>query len=279
MRKLIRVSAVAFLVWAITTLAWAAIHHVTGVTGPAEASGASLDFVASAVTFVDPPGVLGAPQRFAAGQIRQAADAVERIHRGPERFAARLVDELGHRHRHGRRGGRRHVHEVRINRHIGEATAEAIERALGQNGFAIPLDEFDQQRAHAEARAVIELNRHRQRLDEARGRLDQERGRLELRRELEGRQRERIQRSMERVRERLERASAEQDGDFRRKLEEKLREILRELDKELNEAHVIQLDQEDGNFTFDFKFDGTDIELHEIGEAPDAPVRIRIRNR
>ncbi len=262
MRKLIRVAAVAFLVWAITTFAWAAIHHVTGVTGPAEASGASLDFVASAVTFVDPPGVLGAPQRFAARQLRQAADAIERIHRGPERLAAQVVDEMGHRHRHGRRGDRR-THVVRIDRHA----------------VSIPIDELDQARSQVRARAVIELNRHRER-------LDRERGRMEHRRELSEQQRERIEQSLERVRERLDRVQSEQDGDFRRKLGEKLREILRELEKELSEVRVNNLDE--GNFTFDFDFDEMDHmkvfefnsnELEEITESHDGPVRIRIRGR
>jgi hypothetical protein len=179
---------------------------------------------------------------------------------------------MGHRHRHGRRAhrdDRRHVHEIRIDRNVGQTTAEAVQRALAQSGFSIPIDELDQQRAHVEARAVIELNRHRER-------LDRERNRFELRREVDERQRERIQQSMERVRERLDRASAEQDGEFRRKLQDKLREILRELDKELNEAHVIQLDQGDHEFSFDFEFEGDDV---EVADAPDAPVRIRIRGR
>jgi hypothetical protein len=232
--KLIRVAAVAFLAWAITTFAWAAISHVTGVTGPAEASGESLDFVASAVTFVDPPGVLGAPQRFAAQQIRQAADAVERIHHGPERFAARLMDELGHRHKHGRRG-HRDRYEVRLSRDIGQHTAEAVERALQASGFAIPIDELDRSRARAEARAVIELNRHRQQ-------ADQSRRRIEIRRELNDHQRERIQREIERVTERLERLNAEENGEWRKELGKKLRDILKDLEHELGNVRVINLD-------------------------------------
>lgn len=269
MAKLIRVAAVAFLVWAITTFAWAAISHVTGVTGPAQASGASLDFVASAVTFVDPPGVLGAPQRFAARQIRQAADAIERIHHGPERFAAQLMDEMGHRHRHGRRGGR-HVHEIRIAPNVGERTADAVARALETSGFGIPIDELDRARARAEARAVIELNRHRQR-------ADQSRRRIEIRRELNDRQRERIQREIERVTERLEQLSAEEDGEWRKKLGEKLREILRELEHELGDVQVIELDEVGGLENFNFNFDIKGIE--ESDTDMDKVVRIHFRDR
>ncbi|MFV1986954.1 MAG: hypothetical protein ACC682_06720 [Gemmatimonadota bacterium] len=245
MRKLIRVAAVAFLVWAITTFAWAAIHHVTGVTGPAEASGASLNFVASAVTFVDPPGVLGAPQRFAARQLRQAADAISRIHRGPERLAAQLVDEMGHRHRHrhGRRGGR---HRAYVVSRAPVASANRNIRFSVPIDASIAIDELDQARSHARARAVIELDRHRVR-------IDRERGRLELRRDLSERQRERLEQSLVRVRDRLDRVQSEQDGEFRRKLGKKLREILRELEKELGEVRVT--------------------------EGQDAPVRIRIRGR
>ena len=269
MAKLIRVAAVAFLVWAITTFAWAAISHVTGVTGPAQASGASLDFVASAVTFVDPPGVLGAPQRFAARQIRQAADAVERIHHGPERFAARLMDEMGHRHRHGRRHEHRHVHEVRIAPNVGQHAADAVARALEANGFGIPIDQLDRARARAEARAVIELNRHRQQ-------ADQSRRRIEIRRELNDRQRERIQREIERVTERLDRLRAEEDGEWRKKLGEKLREILRELEHELGEVRVIELDEVEGLHEMDFEFEFEDV---DADSDLDRVVRLHFRER
>ncbi|MDX1396050.1 MAG: hypothetical protein R3195_16830, partial [Gemmatimonadota bacterium] len=271
LRKLIRVAAVAFLVWAITTFAWAAVHHVTGVTGPAEASAASLDFVASAVTFVDPPGVLGAPQRFAARQIRQAADAVGRIHRGPERLAAQVVDELGHRHRHGRRGGHRHASTD--ERH------QEMERAYEAYGrLAIPIDELDRARAQLETRAMLELERHR-------ASLDRERRRIEIRRELGQSQQARIQRSIERVQQRIERAQAEEEGDVRRKLVERLRRILRELEEELGEAREIevreiQLDEHDFDFDFDFDFEGLEIEDRDLEvQGPDGPIRIRIRGR
>lgn len=242
MRKLIRFSAVAFLVWAVTTFAWAAISHVTGVTGPAQASSASLNFVASAVTFADPPGPLGAPQRFAARQIRQAATAVERIHRGPERMAARLVDELGHRHRHGRRG---HRHGRRGHRHV-VVSELRLERDAAP--FFLPLDQLDHVRAGAKTRAIIELKRHRG--------LDQ-------------RQRELIEQSLESVRERLDAVAAEQDGDLRGKLRdrlERLREILRDLDRELGETQLEAITELEGVHL------GDDVRL-------EAPVRVRIHRR
>ena len=291
MRKLIRVASVAFLVWAVTTFAWAALSHVTGVTGPAEASGNSLELVASAVTFMDPPGMLGAPQRFAAGQIRQAADAVERLHRGPERFAARVVDELGHRHRHGRK--HRHVHRIRIDRDFGQNTAEAVQEALRDASIAIRIDEFDQARAHAQARARIELERHR-------GRLDRSRERIEYRRELNDRERERIQRSIERISERLDRLRAEKDGEWKRNAERALREILRRLQKELEESTVIEIDDSrrgqelelflNGSSRMEFRgdvsvdgdnifFDADDVEVLEETEDGKQVVKVRIRNR
>ncbi len=277
MRKLIKYSALAFLVWAITTFAWAALSHATGLVGPAEASGASLRFVASAVTFVDPPGILGAPQRLAAQQIRHAARAVERIHRGPERAAARLVDRLGHGARHGRHAGL-HRHAIRIERH-GRAVT-------------IPLDELDASRERAMARARVELERHRRDLERSRSDAARHewRSAMEARqREVEARQRERIERSAARVRSRIERIQAEQadqNGDLRRKLAdrlERLRDILRDLDDELENVRV------EGTAEFDADElaariqeqiqEALEIQLDGLGDAgaTDVPVRIRIR--
>lgn len=270
MRKLIRYSALAFVVWAVTTFAWAALSHATGLVGPAEASGASLRFVAGAVTFVDPPGVLGAPQRFAASQIRHAARAVERVHRGPERAMSRLMDRFGHDVAHR---GHRHRHRQVLR----------IER--DRRAMAIPLDELDGARERAMARARIELERHRRDLE--RGRRDLERGRASFdrerwRREVEVRRQEHLQRRLDLVRERLEGVEAERDGELKRKLVERLREILRELERELENARVEQ--------RFDVEIDAREdlarqilealeVELEGIGEeiSVDAPVRIRIR--
>jgi len=202
LRKLIRFSAAAFLVWAVTTFAWAAISHVTGVTGPARASGASLNFVADAVTFLDPPGVLGAPQRLAARQLRQVARTVERIHQGPERMTAQLMDEMGHRRCHVRHG-HRHMHEVRIERDGHAVLAPIAPLHL--------IDELDDVRAHAEAQAVIDLQE---------------------------RQRERIEQSVERLRERLEAMGAGQESELSPRVRERLREILRRLERELGNAEV-----------------------------------------
>jgi len=202
LRKLIRFSAAAFLVWAVTTFAWAAISHVTGVTGPAQASGASLNFVANAVTFLDPPGILGAPQRLAARQLRRVARTVERIHRRPERVTARLMDEMGHRRCHVRHG-HRHIHELRI---------EPDGRAVVAPIAPLPLiDRIDGVRAHAEAPVVIELQE---------------------------RQREHIEQTVERLRERLEAMGAGQESDLSPRVKERLREILRRLERELGNAEV-----------------------------------------
>lgn len=270
MRKLIRYSALAFLVWAVTTFAWAALSHATGFVGPAEASGTSLRFVASAVTFVDPPGVLGAPQRLAASQIRHAARAVERIHRGPERAMGRVLDRLGHDAHH--RGHRHRVrHAVRIER--------------DGRSLEIPLDELDGARERAMARARIELERHRRGLE--RERRDLERGRSSLdrerwRRAVEVRRQEHLQRRVELVRERLQGAEVGQDGDRKRKLMERLREILRELERELENVQVEQRVDIDVEATEDIAsriLESLEIELQAIGEeiSGEAPVRIRIR--
>jgi len=208
LRKLIRFSAAAFLVWAVTTFAWAAISHVTGVPGPAQASRASLNLVASAVTFADPPGVLGAPQRLAARQIRQLARTIERIQRGPERWTGQLVDDLGHRHCH-RRHGHRHIREVRVGR----------DGAFGP-AFAplVLIDGLDD--AHADAPDFLQHSRER----------------AVLRQELQERQRARIQQSLERIRARMEGVESSGKADLSPKARERLREILRRLERELERA-------------------------------------------
>jgi len=258
LRKLIRYSALAFLVWAVTTFAWAALSHTTGLVGPAEASGASLRFVASAVTFVDPPGVLGAPQRFAASQIRQAARAVERAHRGPERAMRRVMDRFGHDIRHRGHG---HRHAFRIER--------------DGRAVAIPLDELDGARARAMARARVELERHRRDFERDRTGADRER----WRRTVEVRRAEHLQRRLELVKERLERVQAEQDGELKRKLVDRLREILRELERELEDVGAeerVQIDAAElSERILESLEAGVDGMYKEI--PADGPVRIRIR--
>lgn len=267
MKKLIRYSALAFVVWAVTTFAWAALSHATGLVGPAEASGSSLRFVASAVTFVDPPGVLGAPQRFAASQIRHAARAVERIHRAPERTMSRMMDRLGHDARH--RGHRHRLrHAVRIERE--------------GRSIAIPLDELDGARERATARARIELERHRREIERTRRVLERDRAgfdRERWRRQVETRRAEHLERRLELVRERLARTEAEQDGELKRKLVERLREILRELERELENVHVEpEIDIDAAELSAEI-LESLEVELRGIGEqiGADAPVRIHIR--
>lgn len=180
MRKLIRYSATAILAWAGVTFAWAAFSHLTGLVGPAQASAASLQFVANAVEFMDPPGVLGAPQRFAADQIRRTARSAERLHRGPERAMVRLVDNLGHSAAHKKR--RRH----RDHWHYSGSADVQVE---------IPIDAIDRATDRARELAVIELERHRSqaRRQADRARRDADRMRRDA---------DRVRREIERVRQR-----------------------------------------------------------------------------
>jgi hypothetical protein len=181
LRKLIRYSATAILAWAGVTFAWAAFSHLTGFVGPAQASAASLQFVANAVEFMDPPGVLGAPQRFAADQIRRTARSAERLHRGPERAMARLVDNLGHSAAHKKR--RRH----RDHWHYSGSPDVQVE---------IPIDAIDRATERARELAVIELERHRSqaRREADRARRDADRIRRDA---------DRVRREVERVRQRF----------------------------------------------------------------------------
>ena len=100
---LIRQAFAAFLVWAVLLLAWAAVSHTTGFVGPARTTEASLGMVADALDALDPPAVLGAPQRFAADRIRRAAGTAQRVHGALERAAGAFVDRLGHDRAHLRR--------------------------------------------------------------------------------------------------------------------------------------------------------------------------------
>lgn len=252
MRKLIRFTAVAFLVWAVTTFAWAAISHVSELPGPARASAATLEFVAGALTWLDPPGVLGTPQRFAARQLHRGARSVERLHRGPERAAARIVDRLGHDRAH--RGHRWRIRDVRRERDV--------------QAWRIPLEEIEGVAEQARARARIEMERHRHDGERLRHRM--ERQRIEYR--LEAMERARMER-LERSAARLRELAAEAEGDLRRRIEDRIREILRELEHELEDARQIELD-----FHLD---DVPTIELEGVDGVTEieGPVRILIRER
>ena len=100
--KLIRQAFVAFLAWAVFLVAWAAVSHLTDLAGPARMTTASMGMVADALDALDPPPVLGAPQRFAATKVRSAAETAGRVHGGIERATGKFLDRLGHTraHRH-----------------------------------------------------------------------------------------------------------------------------------------------------------------------------------
>ncbi|WP_420447704.1 hypothetical protein [Candidatus Palauibacter sp.] len=99
--KLIRRVAAAFTLWALAIGAWAAVSHLTSLPGPAQASTATLDRVATALERADPPGALGAPQRLAASQLRRTAHTAGRINGRIERAVGAWVDRLGHGDAHG----------------------------------------------------------------------------------------------------------------------------------------------------------------------------------
>ncbi len=97
----IRRVAAAFTLWALAICVWAALSHLTNLPGPAKASTATLEGMASLVERADPPGSLRAP-RFAAEQLRRTAHTAGRINGGIERGIGAWLDGLGHDEAHGR---------------------------------------------------------------------------------------------------------------------------------------------------------------------------------
>ena len=97
----IRRVAAAFTLWALAICVWAALSHLTSLPGPAKASTATLEGIASLVERADPPGSLRAP-RFAAEQLRRTAHTAGRINGGIERAIGAWLDGLGHNAAHGR---------------------------------------------------------------------------------------------------------------------------------------------------------------------------------
>ena len=101
--KLIRQAVAAFAVWAVFLFAWAAISHLTSLAGPERITAGSLGLVADGLEVLDPPGALAAPPRFAAVQVRRAADAAGQVYGAIEHSAGAFVDRLGHARAHPRR--------------------------------------------------------------------------------------------------------------------------------------------------------------------------------
>ena len=120
----IRRVAAAFTLWALAICVWAALSHLTSLPGPAKASTATLEGIASLVERADPPGSLRTP-RFAAEQLRRTAHTAGRVNGGIERAVGAWLDRLGHDAAHGR------------NRRVGSAVlvAEPSPRvAVSDNG-------------------------------------------------------------------------------------------------------------------------------------------------
>lgn len=143
---LIRQAFAAFLVWTVLLLAWAAVSHTTGFVGPARTTEASLGMVADALDALDPPAVLGAPQRFAADRIRSAAGPAQRVHGAIERAAGAFVDRLGHDRAHPRRDA---AAELR-------ATLDEISSRL--NAQRIILGPDGRITVHVDTRVSVERN-------------------------------------------------------------------------------------------------------------------------
>ncbi|MXX69055.1 MAG: hypothetical protein F4Y74_08860 [Gemmatimonadales bacterium] len=126
----IRRVAAAFTLWALAICVWAALSHLTSLPGPAKASTATLEGMASLVERADPPGSLRAP-RFAAEQLRRTAHTAGRINGGIERAIGAWLDGLGHDAAHGR--------QVRFGSAVlvGERDAKAV---IGNAHITIRMD-------------------------------------------------------------------------------------------------------------------------------------------
>lgn len=127
----IRRVAAAFTLWALAICVWAALSHLTSLPGPAKASTATLEGMASLVERADPPGSLRAP-RLAAEQLRRTAHTAGRINGGIERAIGAWLDRLGHGSAHGR--------QLRVSRAavlVGERDAEAV---IGNGHITIRMD-------------------------------------------------------------------------------------------------------------------------------------------
>jgi hypothetical protein len=264
-RKLVTFAVLAFCAWLFITFTWATAAHLTGIPGPAKASAASLELAARAITMADPPGALGTPQRLAAGSLRNAADLAERLHRGPERAMARLLDRLGHRHSHS-----------------GHAFALAAPRAP----MVIEFEDWDAdwQEGWAEAlrelrenKALLELRRHEwlqdgERTIHLRRRaIEHSRERVERSREQIERSRERIERRMADLEVRLERLGDSQQSEVSDRLKDRIRDMLRDLKRELEDL------LEDADVTELIEISESSGEIHM--EAPTIAIKVRHQER
>ncbi len=227
MRKLATLAILALFAWLFITFTWATAAHLTGLPGPAKASAATLELAARAVTLADPPGAIGTPQRMAAESLRRAARMAQRLHRGPERAVARVLDGLGHRHSH-------HRHSLAGARVRAPIVLEFGEwDAAWHEGWSEALRELRENEALLELRRLKGLRGIEHSCCDAT--LERRRESIERSREQIERSRERITRSMERLQERLERLDAAERSEVSDRLKERLRDMLRELKRELED--------------------------------------------
>ncbi len=229
MRKLATLAILAFFAWLFITFTWATAAHLTGLPGPAQASAATLEFAAQAVTLADPPGAIGRPQRMAAGSLRRAARMAERLHRGPERAVARVLDRLGHRHSHQRHAFALAAPRAPIVMEFGDWDAAWHE------GWSEGLRELSENEALLELRRLNWLEEGEQSIRYRRRALERSKESVERSQEHLERSRERISRSMERLQERIDRLDAGDRSEVSDRLKERLRDMLRDLKRELED--------------------------------------------
>jgi hypothetical protein len=228
-RKLATLAVLAFFAWIFITFTWATAAHLTGLPGPARASAATLELAARAVTLADPPGAIGRPQRMAAGNLRKAARMAERLHRGPERAVARVLDRMGHRHSHQRHAFAGVSRRAPIVMEFGDWDAAWHE------GLSEALRELSENEALLELRRLNWLEQGERSSCCRRRSLERSQESIERSREHLERSRERISRSMERLQDRLDRLDAGDRSEVSDRLKERLRDMLRELKRELED--------------------------------------------
>lgn len=229
MRKLATLAVLAFFAWLFITFTWATAAHLTGLPGPARSSAATLELAARAVTLADPPGAIGRPQRLAAGSLRRAARMAERLHRGPERAVARVLDGLGHQRSH-----RRHMFATAAPRAPIVLEFEDWDAAW-REGWSEALRELREDEALLELRRLKGSDGAERSIRLRRRAVVRSRAGVERSRERIERSRERISRSMERLQDRLDRLYAGERSEVSDRLKERLRDMLRELKRELED--------------------------------------------
>ena len=252
MKRLVVLSVLGFLAWAVLTVGWAAASHLTDFPGPGQAAAGSMNLAAGALTVVELPGALGVPQRTTARQLRNAGKAAERFYRGPEHAVGRLLDQIaGHRHHH------RHYR-------VTERVAFSAPRAR----VVLPMSELHRERI-------------RDRMEHLRHRLEERHQEVEIRRETLERVREGLELKNQELLERLEQVrlneveSESLKDEIKRKIERELDRVLRELKRLENIDETIMIDDLDLDMSFLEEISLPEIEV-QVTESGGARV-IRIK--